>query len=382
MQYVSKIVRFVLVFSILAFQYVSNVCADNESSDPKKKQHEEQHSAEHLKAQIDSLTESMPERPDINATNDDWREYRNACYIIQSKRINLLEMLEKMELPEIQIKPYIEMLIKDIGDCLRNQYAGWSTGQGISNGRLYTLMDHGCPLAKTLATELFWEKNIHYVNTHLMSMSEEDMQTIASFELNRKASPEAGRLMTKAIYSGNLNKELKIKWKTWLLGNFSEDSEGYQIVIAKNRRIDGIAKPFVFESKNLHGNTITSNDYLGKVVLIDYWALWCGFCLQEIPNIKNLQARYHDQGLRVVGVFNDCRLDALKDYIKENSIDWPQLIIPKATEVVSMHPIAKRYGITALPRYALIDRDGNLIGMSGRVGRLESKIKELLQNKD
>jgi thiol-disulfide isomerase/thioredoxin len=382
MQYVSTKVRFILVFSMLTFQSVSNVCADNESSDAKTKQHEAQHSAEHLIAQVDLLTKSMPERPQTNATNDDWREYRNACYIIQSNRINLLEILEKMGLPEIQIKPYTEMLIKDIGDCLRNFHAGWSTGKSISNGRLYALMDHGFPLTKTLATELFWERNIHYVNTHLMNMSENDMQTIASFELKRKASPEAGRLMTNAIYRGNLNKELKIKWKTWLLGNFPEDSEGHQIIIAKNRRIDGIGKPFAFESKDLHGNTITSNDYLGKVVLIDYWALWCGFCLQEIPNIKNLQSRFHDKGLRIVGVFNDCRLDALKDYIKENSIDWPQLITPKATKVISMHPLAQRYGITALPRYAIIGRDGNLIGMYVRVGHLESKIKELLQTKN
>ena len=215
-----------------------------------------------------------------------------------------------------------------------------------------------------------------------MSISQKDMQKIADFELDRKDAPEAGRLLAKAIYLGHPTKEMEIKWKTWILGNMGEESEGYQTIIARSRRKSGLGKPFTFESKDLNGITITSKDYLGKVVLIDYWGLWCGFCLQEIPEIKKLKVKYYDKGLRVVGVFNDCRFDALKEYVKENSINWPQLIEPTATEVISMHPLANKYGITALPIYMLIDKEGKLVKMALRVEHLKSKIEALLQNKD
>lgn len=371
-------VRFIFVIGVIVIFGALGAFAENDIVKKKIKGNQ----AAELMAQVDLLTKSMPEKPAHNGSDDDWQAYHKARYIIQADRIELLEALEEMALPEDQIKHYAELLISDIKDCIK--YTQWlgNKAHNLYWNKLSTAVFERSPLVKVLAEELFWEMNIHYVNTHLMSISQKDMQKIADFEIDRKDVPEAGRLLAKAIYLGHPTKEMEIKWKTWILGNMGEESEGYQTVIAKSRRKSGLGKPFTFESKDLNGNTITSKDYLGKVVLIDYWALWCGFCLREIPEIKKLKVKYYDKGLLVVGVFNDCRFDALKEYVKENSINWPQLIEPTATEIISMHPLANKYGITALPRYMLIDKEGKLVKMAIRVEHLESKIEALLQNKD
>lgn len=216
-----------------------------------------------------------------------------------------------------------------------------------------------------------------------MSISEADLQQIADFELSRKDTPEAGRLLARAIKMARPNYAAKVKWSTWITDNMPPESDGYKLITAINRRKSDIGKQFTFKAVDLNGNVITEESFKDKVVLVDYWALWCGFCLQEVPKIKQLQDKYHDKGLRILGVFNDHRIDALKDYLKEKQISWTQLINPKATKTDLMHPLTKQYGISGLPTYLLIDREGKLVKFAGRVEHLESAIERLLsENKD
>jgi thiol-disulfide isomerase/thioredoxin len=184
--------------------------------------------------------------------------------------------------------------------------------------------------------------------------------------------------MARAIRISHLSKDAKVKWSTWILDNMPAESEGYELTVARAQLKVDIGKVVEFDGEDINGNSIDLKDFRGNVVLVDYWAFWCGFCLAEIPELKKLNDNYYDQGLRLIGVFNDHRVDELKEYVKKHQISWPQLVTPDATKSSYMHPLASRYGITGLPRYMLFAKDGRLMKMGGRVEALEPVILELL----
>jgi thiol-disulfide isomerase/thioredoxin len=328
--------------------------------------------------EIDQTTNTLPQKPDPEGNREQWDSWRAQDFEVRKHRIMVIEKLEKENLPEDKLKPYIVMKIDDIESCFYYARLGEANRY---EAKLYHMMNEGSPLTKTLATELFWSLNIYHVNTHLMHLSEVDMQQIADFELSRKQQLEAGRLLARAIRSGMISWDSKAKWSTWILENINPKGEGYEWVVAKNRRVPSEGKVFEFGGKDLNGKHIDSKQLKGKVVLLDFWAFWCGHCLAQMPDLKELNEKYYSKGLRIVGVFNDYRIDQLKEYVRKYEIDWPQLVEETANKSSFVHPLAKRYGFTGLPWYMLIDRDGRLAETSVRLEYLKPKILELLGHK-
>ncbi len=133
-----------------------------------------------------------------------------------------------------------------------------------------------------------------------------------------------------------------------------------------------------FSATDLDGNPISLQDYRGKVVLLDFWGVWCGFCIIEMPNLKKVYATYKDQGFDIIGVSLDDEESELRDYIKENDIQWRQVFSGKAWRE---DPLAQQYNITGVPNQWLIDRDGKLITHKARGEKLEQLVVEALKNK-
>lgn len=331
-------------------------------------------SSKSLIDRIMQISDSLPQKPGLEASDKEWELWWAKGYELRKARIEVIVELEKEGLSDEQLKPYLEMKIEDIRRCFR--HARLEANKFES--KFWTMMDEGSPLARTLATELHWELNVYYVNTHLMSLSDADMRKIADFELSREDQPEAGRLMAKAIDTGFIGDDAKVKWRTWTLENMPEKSEGYQLVFGRQQLISDVGKVFKFRSEDLNGSIIDFEKLQGKVVLVDFWAFWCGICLSEIPALKELNEAYYDKGLRIIGVFNDYRIDQLRGYIKEKDIGWPQLVNRKSTKSSFIHPLAEKYGIKALPRYLVIGRDGKFKKGGIRVESLKPEILELL----
>jgi len=372
MRYKNVFCLLLLTFAILLTDlFGSSICLSSSKSDSDTLKT----AASQSEKLIEQITKSLPEEPGAEATDQEWEIWRAKDIELRKKRIELIEQLEKKNLSDEQIKPYLVMKIDDLETCF--YYA-----RGEANkfeGKFWKMMDEGSRLAKTLATELHWSLNIWHVNTHLMHISDADMQQIADFEISRKDQPEAGRLMAKAIRLGHLNPEAKSEWATWVLENMPAESQGYQSVAAMNRLKAGRGRLFKFEGKDLHGKIISSEKLKGKVVLLDFWAFWCGFCLNEMPQLKELNELYYNKGLRIIGVFNDYRIDQLKEYVEKNRISWPQLVEHTANKSSYIHPLAKKYAISALPRYLLVGRDGKLRKLHVRVAPLKPIIIELLE---
>ena len=132
-----------------------------------------------------------------------------------------------------------------------------------------------------------------------------------------------------------------------------------------------------FSATDLDGNPISLQDYRGKVVLLDFWAVWCGPCIKEMPNLKRVYATYKDQGFDIIGVSLDDEESALRDYIKENDLQWRQIY---SGERWLDDPLAQQFKITGIPEPWLIDREGKLISHKARGEDLERLVVEALKH--
>ena len=125
--------------------------------------------------------------------------------------------------------------------------------------------------------------------------------------------------------------------------------------------------------KTLDGEELDWEKYRGKVVLVDFWATWCGPCLAELPNIKEAYEKYHDKGFEVVGVNIDERRFAVDQYLAKNPLPWTQL-----HQEEEGNKLAEYYGISAIPFIALVNKEGKVVTLDARGRRLHEELEKLL----
>ena len=169
----------------------------------------------------------------------------------------------------------------------------------------------------------------------------------------------------------------------WRLGYIHRKLGNIELADIYDRRADPTyelwGKPVTdFSATDLDGDSISLQDYRGKVILLDFWAVWCGFCLDEMPNLKTVYDTYKDQGFDIIGVSLDDGESELRKYIRENDIQWRQIY---SGERWTDDPIAQQYEITGVPEQWLIDRDGKLITHKARGEKLEQLVVEALKDK-
>ena len=130
-----------------------------------------------------------------------------------------------------------------------------------------------------------------------------------------------------------------------------------------------------FKETDVEGKPLSISQYKGKVVLVDFWATWCGPCVVKLPEIQAAYTKYHDKGFEVVGISLDEEKDALQKFVKQKKMPWPEFFDGKRWE----NKLAVKYGVDATPTGYLLDRDGKIIAKLSGDEDLDSTVAKALK---
>ncbi|MFQ6023611.1 MAG: TlpA family protein disulfide reductase [Acidiferrobacterales bacterium] len=140
-------------------------------------------------------------------------------------------------------------------------------------------------------------------------------------------------------------------------------------------KIGGMAPNFTL--KSMSGKNLRLSEYRGEVVMINFWATWCGPCRQEMPILDQLYKRYRDVGFALLGVNIDGKAVKARHMVKRLKVTYPILFDSEKS-------VSQLYDVNAMPTTVMIDRDGRLRYvhrgyLSGYEDKYRQQIRELLK---
>ena len=144
------------------------------------------------------------------------------------------------------------------------------------------------------------------------------------------------------------------------------------------RRLDLPGKPMKISGTTLDGKPFDIGSLKGKVVLVDFWATWCGPCMAEMPHLREVYEKYRDKGFEIVGISLDEDKQALEESLADAKMPWIQVYFSEENKRGFENPIANYYGISAIPAMFLIDAKGNVAHLSVRGPVLEELVANLM----
>jgi thiol-disulfide isomerase/thioredoxin len=129
---------------------------------------------------------------------------------------------------------------------------------------------------------------------------------------------------------------------------------------------------------DIDGRTWTPETVRGQVVFVDFWATWCAPCLQDLPRLKRLHAKYASRGLTIIGVSLDrSSVRDFRSWLQRQGIGWPQVREPGQFD----GPLARIFAVDAIPASYLFDRRGRLHATALHGDALEARVAALVEER-
>lgn len=142
-----------------------------------------------------------------------------------------------------------------------------------------------------------------------------------------------------------------------------------------NRSIGTVVTDFAMADADGKDRQLSEWCGKGNYVLIDFWASWCGPCLQELPNVVSCYEKYHGKGFEIIGISFDNKKDAWLAAVKRLKMTWPQLSDLKGWKSLA----AVTFGINSIPANILVDPQGRIAALDLRGANLGAKLEEIYQ---
>lgn len=188
--------------------------------------------------------------------------------------------------------------------------------------------------------------------------------------------------------SYDVAKPFNIGGTTWELADLKAD--GSFKIVKSSQTVEEIkpapnlsvgAKAIPFTAKRTDGKTVTfPDDYKGKVVMLDFWATWCGPCIAELPNVIENYTKYHDQGFEILGISFDKEnfAEKLATFTKDKKMPWPQVYDGRFWSA----EIGQLYQVEGIPFMLVVDGDtGEILASNVRGEQLGKALEKAIAKK-
>jgi thiol-disulfide isomerase/thioredoxin len=203
--------------------------------------------------------------------------------------------------------------------------------------------------------EFDWWKNI--------SSASAQAQVLAKLKAMAIKDPNDDSLTAVAFsmsQAGAANDDLADQARQIILNNLTgQYAQQIQAQLQMQEKQDALLnKPIDVQSITLDGKPFSTGSLKGHVVVVDYWATWCEWCVKGLPDLTAIYQKYHKNGLEIVSISNDSDINALKQFLAQHpEMAWPQIFDAAHP---GLNPTAAQYGITGFPTQFVIDREGVL----------------------
>jgi len=286
--------------------------------------------------------------------NDDAKDQVAAQLHMAAESLRLIGLMGKFD-----TAPQVDALLDDLQES-----ASADIAESIIQLRLVRKFREWNQLDSTARTAAI-ERFVADVKKHGLTRGSAEL--VIRFSDMLEADEDSSKLASKAINE--------------LLPAFRASSEPVvqrmgTLLEGTMRRLPG--NKLELEGALTDGSKLNWESYRGKVVLVDFFASWCGPCRAEVPNILENYATYHDKGFEVLGISLDQDRAGLDAYVNQTSFKFPALFSDDPNATGWDHPMGRKYGITAIPRAILVDKNGVIVSAAARGPALGEQLQKLL----